>query len=157
LCSGRAQQRLLDPAKPVLIKPYKSEQGASLGILKMSYVTARKGDISRSSGRPGRYQLSRRFPISTLENGLSFQTVRGRGIVESATSKPPGVAICPHVLGTGTYPAFLPPTGTSGLLAVLQLRVCLIGTDCFWKRTRLLHRKTSGPLGKNGSPSDTYC
>src|SRR5208283_781503 len=37
----------IHPPRPVLIKPYKTEQRASLGILKMSYRTARKGDIGR--------------------------------------------------------------------------------------------------------------
>src|SRR5208283_2721253 len=121
--------------------------------------TGRRGRaiLAGGSGQPGRYQLSRRFPISNLENGLSFQSPGDRGIVESATSKPSGVAICQYVPGTGTHPAFLLPTGTSGLLAVLQLGVWSIGTDCCWKRTRLLRRKTRCPLDKNGSAGDTYC
>jgi len=73
LCGGRFQQRLLDPTKPVLIKPYKSEQRASLRILKMSYLTARKGDIGRSFGRTGRYQLSRRFSSSPWKTGSHFK------------------------------------------------------------------------------------
>ena len=89
-----------------------------------------------------------------MENGLSFQSARDRVIVESATSKSSGVAICRYVLGTGTYPAFLVHTGTSGLLAVLQLGVWFIGPDCFWKRTRLLRRRPRYPLGQDGSESD---
>jgi hypothetical protein len=96
------------------------------------------------------------FFIYAVENGLSFQSARDRGIVESVTSNLSGVAICRYVLGTGTYLAFLPHTGTSGLLAVLQFGVCFIGTDCFWNLTGLLHGRTRCPLGESG-PSDTYC
>jgi hypothetical protein len=39
----------------------------------MSYWTARKSDIGRSFGRTGRYQLSRRFPIYTVETGFHFK------------------------------------------------------------------------------------
>ena len=89
-----------------------------------------------------------------MENGLSFHSTRDRGIVESVTSSPSGAAICQYVPGTGTHPAFLLPAGTSGLLAVLQLGVWSIGTDCFWKRTRLLRRKPRYPLGEDGGTSD---
>ena len=64
------------------------------------------------------------------------------------------VAICWYGLGTGAYPSLLLHTGTSGLLAVLQLGVWFIGPDCFWKRTHLLRRRPRYPLGEDGSPSD---
>ena len=94
------------------------------------------------------------FPSTPWKTGFHFQSTRDRGIVESVTSEPSGVAICRYGLGTGAYPSLLLHTGTSGLLAVLQLGVWFIGPDCFWKRTRLLRRRPRYPLGEDGSPSD---
>ncbi len=126
----------------------------------MSYLTARKGDIWPEFWADR--TVSTLSPFSHLELGTRpfislFQSAPDRGIVESATSKPSDVVIRRYVLGTGTHPALLLPTGTSGLLAVLQLGVWSIGTDCLWKRTRLLRGRTCCPLGKNGNAGDTYC
>jgi len=103
-------------------------------------------------GRPDGINSLAVFPSTLWKR--AFISPRDRGIVESVTSEPSGVAICRYGLGTGAYPSLLLHTGTSGLLAVLQLGVWFIGPDCFWKRTRLLRRRPRYPLGEDGSPSD---
>ena len=94
------------------------------------------------------------FPSTPWKTGFHFKVREIEEIVESVTSEPSGVAICRYGLGTGAYPSLLLHTGTSGLLAVLQLDVWFIGPDCFWKCTHLLRRRPRYPLGEDGSPSD---
>jgi len=93
--------------------------------------------------------------IWTLENGLPFQASGDRGILESVTNNPLGVAICRFVFGTGTHPAFLLHAGTSDLLAFLQLSACLTGSDNFSGRACLLLREISCPLGMQDGASNT--
>ena len=96
-------------------------------------------------------------PFSRLDlgNSLPPQAERDRGILESVTSNPTGVAILRFVLGTGTHPAFLLHAGTSGLLAILQLGACPTGSDNFSGRTCLSRRKIHRPLDTQCSSSST--
>jgi hypothetical protein len=105
-------------------------------------------------GTYGRYQLSRRFLIWTLGNGLPFQNAGNRGIVESVTSNPSRVAIFQFVPGTGTESAFLVCAGTPGLLAILLPGVCLDGFSNFGGFSRCACRKARHQLGEYSAAWD---
>jgi hypothetical protein len=121
--------------------------------LESVYDAALDGEKERSwpGCRAGPGGIPRCSPQLDSGKRLPLQAERDRGIFESVTRKPSCVAIL--WVASGTEPVFLPRTGTSGLLAVLQLAVCLAGSANFRGRTRLLRRKIRYPFGEHGSAS----
>jgi hypothetical protein len=98
------------------------------------------------------------FPSSTWKTAFHFKV---REIeIEESLSQLRAVHRMPQFagmfLGLGLF-LRSPRTKTSGLLAVFQLGVWSIGTNCFCKRIHLLLRKTRCPLDKNSRAADTYC
>jgi hypothetical protein len=81
----------------------------------------------------------------------SHQAGRDRGIRDFATKKSSCVSILWIV--AGTLFVFLPGTGTSDLLALLQPAVCLAGHRNSSGRVRWLRRKIRHSTGEPGSAS----